>query len=188
MPTLFSLLLGPPVGGALYKPFGIRGPIIFGICVTLLDLLGRLLIIERKDALRWGYDPAAIETTDAEQDTEASGKGDGSNTVKEDFIEKTHSGADTGTVEQDAHAIGEEDRYSQPSPPDRQKSKHNPVDTPASVVARGDNAFSIAPSSTHPKPSTISLLGVLVRLGRSPRALAAFVNTFLFAFVLPRAM
>ncbi|KAI0072812.1 MFS general substrate transporter [Panus rudis PR-1116 ss-1] len=52
-----SFLVGPPVGGALYNSFGFRGPFVFGISITLVDLIGRLLVIERKDALKYGYDP-----------------------------------------------------------------------------------------------------------------------------------
>ncbi|KAJ7022040.1 MFS general substrate transporter [Mycena alexandri] len=54
-----GFLAGPPVGGALYTRFGYRGPFICGIILSLFDLIGRLLIIERKDALRWNIDPAA---------------------------------------------------------------------------------------------------------------------------------
>ncbi|KAH9486666.1 MFS-type transporter ppzB [Psilocybe cubensis] len=50
--------IGPPVGGLLYDHFGYRGPFIFGISATVIDLIGRLIIIERKDALVWGLDPA----------------------------------------------------------------------------------------------------------------------------------
>ncbi|KAJ7748535.1 major facilitator superfamily domain-containing protein [Mycena maculata] len=56
-----GFLAGPPVGGALYSRFGFRGPFIGGIILALIDLIGRLLIIERKDALRWGFDPAAVD-------------------------------------------------------------------------------------------------------------------------------
>jgi hypothetical protein len=52
-----GLLLGAPVGGALYGTLGYRAPFIFGIIVTVLDLVGRLLIIERKNALKYGWDP-----------------------------------------------------------------------------------------------------------------------------------
>ena len=55
------LVIGPAVGGTLYDRFGYRGPFIFGIGATVLDLIGRLVIIERKDAIRWGIDPAAIK-------------------------------------------------------------------------------------------------------------------------------
>ncbi|KAL5534540.1 hypothetical protein ACEPAG_1003 [Sanghuangporus baumii] len=53
-----GMLAAPPVGGALYDRFGFRSPFIFGIIVTGFDFLGRLLVVERKEALRWGYDPA----------------------------------------------------------------------------------------------------------------------------------
>ncbi|KAJ4485521.1 MFS general substrate transporter [Lentinula aciculospora] len=48
-----GLLVGPPVGGALYSRFGFRGPIIFGIISAVLDLVGRLLVVEPKEARRW---------------------------------------------------------------------------------------------------------------------------------------
>ncbi|KAF5337175.1 hypothetical protein D9611_003430 [Ephemerocybe angulata] len=52
-----GLVLGPPVGGALYSRFGFRGPFIFGAIFAFVDLLGRFVVIERKDSLKWGYDP-----------------------------------------------------------------------------------------------------------------------------------
>lgn len=57
-----SVTIGPPLGGALYSRFGFRGPFIFSLAATFLDLVGRALIIERKHAIRWGYDPAAVST------------------------------------------------------------------------------------------------------------------------------
>ncbi|KAJ7124834.1 MFS general substrate transporter [Mycena crocata] len=78
-----GFLAGPPIGGALYNRFGFRGPFICGIIVSVVDLIGRLLIIERKDALRWNVDPAFVVhpvtsaeapvagvTTDEEKSTE----------------------------------------------------------------------------------------------------------------------
>ncbi|KAF5377253.1 hypothetical protein D9615_006365 [Tricholomella constricta] len=68
-------LIGPPVGGALYSHFGYRGPFVFGMASTFLDLIARLLLIERKDALKWGVDPkkanngATEETHDSERVT-----------------------------------------------------------------------------------------------------------------------
>ncbi|KAI0318746.1 major facilitator superfamily domain-containing protein [Amylostereum chailletii] len=53
-------LVGPPVGGALFNRFGFRGPCIFGVIMTMVDLLGRLLLVERKEAIKWGFDPAAV--------------------------------------------------------------------------------------------------------------------------------
>ena len=45
----------------MYDRFGYRGPFIFGISATGLDLIGRLIIIERKYAIRWRIDPAAVK-------------------------------------------------------------------------------------------------------------------------------
>lgn len=44
-------ILGPPLGGLLYDHFGFRAPFIFGIAVAVVDLIGRLLIIESKMGL-----------------------------------------------------------------------------------------------------------------------------------------
>lgn len=56
----FGLIIGPPLGGAIYTRFGFRGPFVFGIIGALIDLAGRLLIIERKNALKWGFDPHVV--------------------------------------------------------------------------------------------------------------------------------
>jgi MFS transporter, DHA1 family, solute carrier family 18 (vesicular amine transporter), member 1/2 len=67
-----SVLAGPPVAGALYGRWGFRAPFIFGIIMTAIDLIGRFLIIERKDAIIWGLDPAAGSRTTALVDEERS--------------------------------------------------------------------------------------------------------------------
>ncbi|KAK7064675.1 major facilitator superfamily domain-containing protein [Favolaschia claudopus] len=54
-----GFLAGPPLGGGLYARFGFRGPFICGVIISFADLVGRLLIIERKVALRWNVDPMA---------------------------------------------------------------------------------------------------------------------------------
>ncbi|KAI0701422.1 hypothetical protein C8T65DRAFT_541951, partial [Cerioporus squamosus] len=46
-------LVGPPVAGALDDRFDFSGPFIFGVIVTALEFICRLLIIERKDAIHW---------------------------------------------------------------------------------------------------------------------------------------
>jgi DHA1 family solute carrier family 18 vesicular amine transporter 1/2 len=63
------ILVGPPTAGALYGRWGFRGPFIFGIIITCVDLVARLLIIERKDAIVWGIDPAALVANPAEDDS-----------------------------------------------------------------------------------------------------------------------
>ncbi|KAG6919544.1 hypothetical protein DXG01_004207 [Tephrocybe rancida] len=64
-------LIGPPAGGAVFTRFGYRGPFIFGIALMAFDLTARLLIIERKDALRWGFDPKELQdsTVEAKSDS-----------------------------------------------------------------------------------------------------------------------
>ena len=65
------MLLGPPVGGALYSRYGFHGPFILTIIATAIDLFARVLIIERKRALRYGVDPAA-QSSQAESDQRQS--------------------------------------------------------------------------------------------------------------------
>ncbi|KDR85264.1 hypothetical protein GALMADRAFT_52881 [Galerina marginata CBS 339.88] len=55
-----GIAIGPPVGGLLFGRYGYRGPFIFGITATVLDLFGRVILIERKDALVWGIDPTIL--------------------------------------------------------------------------------------------------------------------------------
>lgn len=57
MGVTIGSLAGPPIAGILYQRLGFRAPFIFGIIITAIDLLGRLLLIERREAMRWGVDP-----------------------------------------------------------------------------------------------------------------------------------
>jgi hypothetical protein len=66
-----SVAVGPPLGGTLYTRFGFRGPFIFSLAATFLDLIGRVIIIERKHAIQWGYDPAAVPANRGNRDSEA---------------------------------------------------------------------------------------------------------------------
>ncbi|KAH9839037.1 major facilitator superfamily domain-containing protein [Rhodofomes roseus] len=43
----FGALVGPPVGGALYKRWGYKAPFIFSILFTVVDITCRLLVIEK---------------------------------------------------------------------------------------------------------------------------------------------
>ncbi|KAJ7693559.1 MFS general substrate transporter [Mycena rosella] len=66
---------GPPIGGALYTRFGFRGPFICGIIFSVVDLIGRFLIIERKDALLWGIDPAITPVNETKLEESKLGEG-----------------------------------------------------------------------------------------------------------------
>ena len=65
-------LLGPPIAGVLYERWGFKAPFVFGIIVTGVDLLARLLLIERHEAMRWGVDPMAISAGSKEEDPEVA--------------------------------------------------------------------------------------------------------------------
>ncbi|KAI1786300.1 MFS general substrate transporter [Ganoderma leucocontextum] len=55
-----GFLVGPPIAGALDDRFGFRGPFIFGVIVTGIEFICRLLIIERKEAARWDVSLSAL--------------------------------------------------------------------------------------------------------------------------------
>ncbi|KAJ8085084.1 hypothetical protein PM082_003866 [Marasmius tenuissimus] len=102
-----GFLIGPPVGGALYQRFGFRGTCIFGVAAAVADLLVRLVVIERADAIKWGFDPQEDDRADRhvadtreegrEGDVERNGDADTANdaapaspsTKKEDTSAKT---------------------------------------------------------------------------------------------------
>ncbi|PAV22263.1 MFS general substrate transporter [Pyrrhoderma noxium] len=67
---VIGMLAAPPISGVLYERFGFRAPFIFGIIVTAFDLVFRLLVIERVDALKWGHDPALSKKSNTEVDVE----------------------------------------------------------------------------------------------------------------------
>jgi len=52
-------VFGPPVAGTLYANYGFRAPFYLGMAFAGVDLIARLLLIERKDAIPWGVDPTS---------------------------------------------------------------------------------------------------------------------------------
>lgn len=70
MGLTIGLLVGPPVAGILYQRLGYRAPFVFGIIVTGIDFLARLLLIERHEAMRWGVDPM-VTAVGSKEDLEA---------------------------------------------------------------------------------------------------------------------
>lgn len=55
-----GLVLAPPVGGLLYTRFGFRGPFVLVLVASFLDLLSRLIVIEPKEAVKWGHNPLVL--------------------------------------------------------------------------------------------------------------------------------
>lgn len=59
----------------MYARLGFRAPFVFAIAFAVVDLAGRLLVIERKDALEWGHDPWLTISRQARgDDVQSAGK------------------------------------------------------------------------------------------------------------------
>ncbi|TFK57595.1 MFS general substrate transporter [Heliocybe sulcata] len=159
-----GILVGPPVGGGLYNAFGYRGPFIFGIIISVIDLIGRLLIIERKDALLWGVDTAASQGKDVEQPPAGSD-------------EKKEKRVETDDTQKDAQIrASQEPDDAGPSRADGQ------VDVPKSNT-EGAQETQTAAELHEAGKKRISVFRVVGQLGRSPRALTAFIITIAYGLV-----
>ena len=121
----------------LFRRFGFRGPLILAIIITVVDLIGRLFIIERKDALQWGVDPTVI-----------SSRGEGDESQSNDG--RSMEGSITGVS------------------PNEEKP---PLDIAPQTLVQEERLDS----------KTLSLLGVVRRLGGSPRAVAVMLITMIHA-------
>ncbi|OCH84423.1 MFS general substrate transporter [Obba rivulosa] len=147
-----GLIIGYPVSGALYEPFGFRGPFIFGVIVTSLDFLCRLLVIERKEALAWDVDPAAQLSSREEKRPERA-----TNTTSNIPLPPP---ADSNTSDQAREAIS---------------------GRPGSVRSEPlQDAADCGPSPVAAITPRISLWSVVVKLLTSSRAVAVFVNVLLY--------
>jgi MFS family permease len=51
----FAMVSSPVIGGAIFHAFGFHAVFWFLGGMLVIDVLLRLLMIERKDAIRWGY-------------------------------------------------------------------------------------------------------------------------------------
>jgi hypothetical protein len=124
------------VGGALYSRFGFRGPFVFGLGATFLDFMGRIIIIERKDAILWGVDPAALSDSDAPVSENVNGTND-------------HLTASTGEAEKDETITNGHMHSSSPvnptvlqvTPSDRAKAKPTSLLTVIRKLAKSSRAL-----------------------------------------------
>ena len=157
--TMFSQLVGPPISGALFDRFGIRGPCIFGIIVISVDLIGRLLLIERREALAWGYDPATSIDTSSDQVSDSA----------------SYASPRYGTFPTEAGLPAESGRQSLYSPvPGEVGSTDALLDREASIHR---------PLKPHTRDDPIPFLEVIRRLFMSSRAMAAVANSFVYGYV-----
>lgn len=153
----FRLLIGPPAGGALYSRFGYRGPFVFGMAATVIDLVGRLLIIERKEALCHGVDPAANPNAGADKDNERHIRGVHDNSEIPSASQEKGNGVDSAQSGPNAGAIVE-------------------------LLRTADAEDPASPGTK----KSLSLLAVVMKLAKSTRALIAFFITLVYGYVLPQ--
>ncbi|TFY81606.1 hypothetical protein EWM64_g2406 [Hericium alpestre] len=155
-----ALLVGPPVGGALYSRLGFRAPFIFSILITFVDVVGRLLIIEPRDARLWGVDPAAaLVSTEADEEKSSSGfRG----TIGNEIVEEKSTG-DFGAA-QGASTAG------------------TPVAKTSDNIEPSANVNS-STSLTASTPPKVSLLQVMTKLMMSSRAVATLINILIYGTV-----
>ncbi|KAL4250102.1 Major Facilitator Superfamily Vesicular Transporter [Abortiporus biennis] len=162
-----GLLVGPPAGGGLYKTFGFRGPFIFGVIITVVDLIGRLFIIEQKDVRKYQLDLSVREDK----------KG----------VAETHGniGNIEGTGETAQITVSEVEK---PAVVSREMSSVPPVaDVPIPIESLNtpppsytEPVVVITPPVTNPP---IRLIDVLLILLRSPRALVVMFNTLIYGIM-----
>ncbi|PVG02132.1 MFS general substrate transporter [Serendipita vermifera] len=60
--SVLGFLIGPPLGGVLHAKLGYRAPYIFCIVLCILDLIGRILVIERETAEKWTHSQPSAST------------------------------------------------------------------------------------------------------------------------------
>lgn len=155
----------------------------------MVDLIGRLFVIERQEALRWGYDPAAAVVKTASVESGGS----------EDTRHQSTGGGDkepgVGQVEGRVEPGDSEKRTSADIRP-----ASAAVDSPDHVAGIGTVSEIVytdttlqpvelppAEDTTTARPQnnrSTSLIGVIIRLGRSPRALTALFDTLVYGSVL----
>jgi DHA1 family solute carrier family 18 vesicular amine transporter 1/2 len=152
-----SLLVGSPAGGALYSRFGFRAPFIFGEICAVIDLLLRLLLIERDVALKWGYDPSEPTAAVMKEAPDASSTPD----IQLSSIPIAHV---HGSTDAEINEVEE------PIVPDSSKV---PNARKLSIARR-----SISDPALTQRPTP--LLSVIINLSQSPRALVALTMTFVY--------
>lgn len=145
--TTRRLVIGPPVGGGLYSRFGFRAPFIVGEICTVIDLLGRLLIIETKVIDNWNGNPVALPgASDARADLVSYG-----NDMLNDPTEDT---------------------------PLLQSSRLPPSDIASVGTVDHLNGTRLSCDDAADCNKPLSLIAVVIKLARSPRALVGLIITF----------
>ncbi|KAG5654297.1 hypothetical protein H0H81_005146 [Sphagnurus paluster] len=152
-----DLVARPPVGGALYSALG---PFVFAMAAAVLDLIARLFIIERKDALKWGIDPKIPRRV--KQKTEEEGVA--------------------------GRAPVQPSPFSRPIPNDSESNMEvsmNGILAPFEGSISGTETFLIEDETSK---KGLSLPVVIMRLFQSSRASVAIFITFIYGYVIRMAL
>ncbi|KAG5646072.1 hypothetical protein DXG03_004495 [Asterophora parasitica] len=187
---ILRILIGPPVGGSLYAGFGYRAPFVFAMGAAVLDMIARLLIVERKDALNCGIDPKIYNVnipkdsekglnqgrTSAETIPKSSIPGpsqpEGAEASRE-VIKLRHVTVDIAKEEgsSDSPSLTSRKPYTESTNLPRSPSPA-PSTTSAELHSRAENL----------KIKPISLPVVIVRLSKSSRAVVSLLITFVYGY------
>ncbi|KAM5534344.1 hypothetical protein V8D89_011937 [Ganoderma adspersum] len=151
-----GFLVGPPIAGALDNRFGFRGPFIFGVIVTGVEFICRLLIIERKEAARWDTSLSAL--------------------VESNHASREHANA-YGATDQAVKNEG---------PAGELTAQPNSEDAAAATeTAQRVPATPSGATETQPQPQVhLTVMGLLLKMVKSPRAMAPVLLSFAYGIII----
>ncbi|GAA5989368.1 hypothetical protein JCM5350_005690 [Sporobolomyces pararoseus] len=162
--------VGPPAGGSLFEKFGWRGPFVFILVIVVIDLLMRLVIVEKHQALKWVRNGVVIKGF------EAPGYNEG----------KSENVKQQGELEEEEEEEGDVEARTlhEPNPTRNEKLETPPgssTDQPQRRIS--DDPRSESPSSPPPTKSKLpSHWTGLFEMMKNPRALTSFLLTLLNGF------
>ncbi|GAA5956568.1 hypothetical protein JCM3765_003486 [Sporobolomyces pararoseus] len=168
--------IGPPAGGAIYQKFGWRGPFVFILIIVVIDLLMRLVIVEKHQALKWvqnggvvikGFEAPGYHNNEGKSENEKQQE------VEEEDVEAR-------TLHESSNPGNKIQKTEKPETPDQiggvgSSTTDHQCQQQQTVVV--DNASSESPKSKLPSHWT-----GLFEMMKNPRALTSFALTLLNGF------
>ncbi len=156
--------VGPLCGGLLYTHLGWHAPFIFCIIICSFDFVARLLLVERKEVVRWGIG------------------------VGED-LRSLDGGVPTSNAEEaaqgDVNQLVSKESTVSPVP-----IKANPIPLEQADTSATDVEEVVHPPSTHNRPSSstkkkpLTPIAVIIKMCSSPRAVTGFILCFGYGLIL----
>ncbi|KAF8319459.1 MFS general substrate transporter [Clavulina sp. PMI_390] len=162
---------GPPLGGLLYQKLGFRAPFVFCLCLTALDFIGRIIVIEPRDVRQW-----------TEADAEAL-----SQTGNVADVEKQHNTSDSPRLPPaPALVVSDPDMVEVSAPEEKGNSSEVPKTSSKAEEADAEKVDQLPLASTEiveiSKP--LSYLEATWQILKSGRGMAALVNTLLYGVLM----